>query len=58
MDKELLALAEEYSKYNKELPSLRSEYNFLIEDIDRKKLMLEAVEPDAFVTYMFVITIP
>lgn len=43
MDKELLALAEEYSKYNKELPSLRSEYNFLIEDIDRKKLMLEAV---------------
>lgn len=43
MDKELLALAEEYSKYNKELPSLRSEYNFLIEDIDRKKLVLEAV---------------
>lgn len=43
MDKELLALAEEYSKYNKELPSLRSEYNFLIEDIDRKKVMLEAV---------------
>ena len=43
MDKELLALAEEYSKYNKELPSLRSEYNFLIEDIDRKKLVLEAL---------------
>lgn len=44
MDKELLALAEEYSKYNRELPSLRNEYNFLVEDIDKKKAMIVAVE--------------
>lgn len=44
MDKDILKLAKEYEKYNSELPSLRSEYNFLIEDIDRKKSDISIIE--------------
>jgi len=44
MDKELLKLYTEYEKYNKELPNLRNEYNFLIEDIDKKNKEKDGIE--------------
>lgn len=37
MDKELLKLAKDYEKYTTELPNLRNEYNFLVDDLENKK---------------------
>jgi hypothetical protein len=36
-NKEILKRAKEYEKYTTELPNLRNEYNFLIDDLENKK---------------------